>query len=72
MIVPVRIKPLILISKKSSPKCKQCKYFDTKTNECKLFATNENVYYNAKYIRKNEELCGSDGKYFIYLFLKTK
>ncbi len=60
-MVPVKIKPL---TKKVY--CKKCKYFDTKTKECKLFSSGE--YYSAEDIRINEELCGPTDKYFIELF----
>lgn len=64
-----------------SPKCTDCVFFEpfyVKTNEfryvlskCKKFSKmeilyNNNIYYEyADVCRKEEDLCGKDGKYFI-------
>ena len=51
--------------------CKKCRYFDK--GECKLFKYQVSTvddkktfdfYVDAEMCRRDEELCGNDGKYF--------
>jgi hypothetical protein len=66
--------------------CKDCKYFIGDTKKCQFFSetnlvTGEKTYKYAEIMRKYDDECGEDGKYFVinkikfitvpYYFLKN-